>query len=429
MPPSRRNQTTTEEHKPPSADELSAGRPVLLAGFPAPVAIELPSSSVAVGREWIASAGLVDREISGSHVRFFRAGGGMQIEDAGSRNGTFVDGERLAPDERRALHDGAVLRLGRSVFVLRSARSGSLEPAPPLGRLVGPWGLAGVRDRVARIAQTRELNVLVQGETGTGKELVAAVIFHALGRGKKVVSVNVAGLPAGVFEAQLFGWIKGAYSDSGEGAKGILRDVDGGAVFLDEIGELPLPLQPKLLRVLENREVLPVGAARPVAVDVAIVAATNRSLEEDVERGAFRRDLLARFSARVEVPRLADRPEDLWAIVAELGKRRDTPLDPDRVEVEAVERMMLAPWPANVRDLARVVGDLGPGEPLSLRAVERVLGTARREEPLSREALEKALAACGGNQSAAARQLGISWGTMRRRMAEWGLAQRGNRKS
>ena len=429
MPPSRHSKTTTEEHRSPSADEITSGRAVLLAAFPAQVALPVPRSGEPIGRDRLAAAGLHDREVSGHHVRFFHAGGGVQIEDAGSRNGTFVDGERLSPGERRPLHDGAVLRLGRSLLVYRAAFEADLEPAPPVGRLVGPWGLAGVRERLARITRSREPNVLVQGETGTGKELVAAAVVHALGRGKKLVTVNIAGVPAGVFEAQLFGWIKGAYSDSGGGAKGILRDAAGGAVFLDEIGDLPMSLQPKLLRALENREVLPVGASRPEPIDVVIVAATNRLLEEDVERGTFRRDLLARFAGRVDLPRLADRAEDLWAIVAELARRRGAPLDPNRTEVEAVERMMLAPWPANVRDLARVIGDLTPDEPLSLRAVERMLGAPRRNDPLTREMLERALASCGGNQSAAARQLGLTWGTMRRRMLEWGLAQRGVRKS
>lgn len=426
MPPSRHAATTTEQHRPPSADEVASGRAVLLAAFPTQVALPLPPSGDAVGRDWLADAGLRDREVSGRHARFFRAGGGVQIEDASSRNGTFIDGDRLASGERRTLHDGAVLRLGRCLLVFRAAFGGDLKPAPPVGRLVGPWGLVGLRDRLARIERSREQNVLVQGETGAGKELVASAIIHALGRSKKHVTVNVAGVPAGVFEAQLFGWIKGAYSDSGDGGRGVLRDADGGAVFLDEIGELPLPLQPKLLRVLENREVLPVGASRPAPVDVVIVAATNRALEDEVERGTFRRDLLARFTARVELPRLADRAEDLWAIFAELGRRRSAPhdLDPDRAEVEAVERMMLAPWPANVRDLARVLAELGPGEPLSLRAVERAVGTSRREVALSREILEQTLAACGGNQSAAARKLGISWGTWRRRALDWGLAQR-----
>jgi transcriptional regulator of acetoin/glycerol metabolism len=418
-----RTTDTTEEHRPPSSGEAAATRALLLSAFPEHVAVVPPRPGEVVGRAWFADAGVRDREISTRHARFFHAGGGLLIEDAGSRNGTFVNGERLGPDERRRIEDGDVIRLGKTLFVHRAAYAGDLAPAPPLGPLVGPWGLVEVRAGIARIRRKEERNVLIEGETGTGKELCAAAVIHALGRSGRFVNVNVAGVPATLFEGQLFGWVKGAFSGSAEGSKGVIREHDRGAVFLDEIGELDLSLQPKLLRVIENREVMPAGASKCVPVDVAIVAATNRPVDEAVAQGRLRQDLVARFTGRITLPPLAERAEDLYAVLDARAHRCKAPLDPAGVEVEAVERLMLSPWKGNVRDLDRLLAALDPGEPLSLRAVDRALGPRHAVAPLTREALEQALAACSGNQSEAARRLGIGHGMMVRRVKEWGLGR------
>jgi transcriptional regulator with GAF, ATPase, and Fis domain len=423
--PSSHTDATTEEHRPPSAGEIAAGRPLLLSAFPSQVAVPIPASGEVIGRARLAELGLPDTEISGRHVRFSRSGGRHHVEDAGSRNGTWIGGVRLGTGERVALDDGAVLRLGRTLFVFREAFTGPGTPGTPIGGLVGPWGLDDVRARLRDLAARPELNVLLQGETGSGKELLARAAVEAIQReSKPFATINVAGVPAGVFESQLFGWVKGAYSGSGEGSRGLLREHEGGAVFLDEIGELPLDLQPKMLRLLENREIQPVGG-KSRRVDVALVAATNRPLEEMVEQGTFRRDLLARFVARLELPALRDRPEDVFAILVELRRRRRAPLDPRAVEVEAVERLMLERWPANVRDLDRFAATADPASTLTRQAVERVLGppAAGSAAPLTRERLAQTLADAGGNQSEARRRLGISWGTMRRRLDEWGLGR------
>jgi transcriptional regulator with PAS, ATPase and Fis domain len=236
--------------------------------------------------------------------------------------------------------------------------------------------------------------------------------------------VNVAGAPAGVFESQLFGYVAGAYSGSGRGSPGVIAAHEGGAVFLDEIGELPLELQPKLLRLLENREMLPVGATRPVPADVLLITATNRSLEEMVERGAFRRDLLARLEAgRIELPPLRERRENIVAIMGALAARRGVALDPRAAEVEAVERLLLHAWPANVRELATTLDRTAAIEPLPrlrLATVERVLGaqpTSARKGQLTPDSVAQALAASSGNESEAARRLGVTRGKLRRFLA------------
>jgi transcriptional regulator with PAS, ATPase and Fis domain len=229
----------------------------------------------------------------------------------------------------------------------------------------------------------------------------------------------MAGLATGTFEAQLFGYVAGAYSGSGKGSPGLFRAHEGGAVFLDEIGELSLELQAKLLRVLENREILPVGAVRSVPVDVFIVAATNRSLEEAVAQGSFRRDLLARLaSARIELPPLRERAEDIFAISEALARTQGDSLESANVEVEAIERIMLHELRSNVRELAAVLqrafaADRKPT--LRLETVERILGpletapTSALTVALVQEAIRAA-----GSESAAARRLGITRGKLRR---------------
>jgi transcriptional regulator of acetoin/glycerol metabolism len=387
---------------------------VFLVAYPTRVAVEVPSRAEIVGRAWLAGAGVIDSKISHEHLRISIADGRVQIEDQHSRNGTWIDGARVPPGKRVTLQDGAVLRLGRTLLVHRAAFTGALEPEAPKGRLVGPWGLGEVRrqlDRLEAWVKSRPSlpppNVLIEGDTGTGKELLAAAAIKAIGRAKKpFASLNVAAVAAGVFEAQLFGWMKGAYSGSGAGGLGVLRENAGGSVFLDEIGELPLELQPKLLRTLEARVVQPVGGGE-IACDVAIVAATNRPLEDAVASGRFRRDLLARFTERLTLPPLADRPEDLAAILEALIVRHESRLDMETTEVEAVERLLLDPWPANVRDLDRVAFAVARPEPLTLALVDRVLGPRRAPAELTAEAVQELVRSCGSEREAA-RRLGVS---------------------
>src|SRR6185437_15841791 len=167
-----------------------------------------------------------------------------------------------------------------------------------------------------------------------GKELVARAAASALGHATPYAAVNVAGVARGVFESQMFGHVAGAFSDARTAAPGIVVAHEGGTLFLDEIGELDMDLQAKLLRLLENREVLPVGAQRATRVDVLVVAATNRDLEEMVARGTFRRDLFARLAmARVRLPALRERCEDVFAVAGELARRAGGDLAAERVEV------------------------------------------------------------------------------------------------
>jgi MoxR-like ATPase len=412
--------SSTIEHRGPSQPRAGTRRAALVCAFPRPAALAVPDSGSTVGRDWLAQAGLGDTEVSGAHVRIDRAGGILRVADAGSRNGTWVNGIRLARGDRTPLDVGATLRLGRTIFVYRDELRGALEPAPPVGALVGPFGLRGIADAIAGLAKSRPGNVLVEGETGTGKELVARAVAAALGRADKLAAVNVAGVARGVFESQMFGHVAGAFSDAKNAAPGIVVAHDGGTIFLDEIGELGLELQAKLLRLLDNREVLAVGAARPTMVDVLVVAATNRNLEEMVERGEFRRDLFARLAmARIHVPALRERSEDLFYIADALGRRAAAaPLAPAEVEVEAIERLLLEPWPGNVRELdaaLAAVRRLDPEPGLRLWALGEVLGEPRGDRTaLTEEVVAQAVEEAGGNVTAAAEKLGVSRGKLLR---------------
>lgn len=414
-----RDAPSTSEHRGPVQPEGHRRRPALVCAFPRPVALGLPDSGTIIGRTWLANHGLADSEVSGAHLRIDRAGGVLRVADAGSRNGTWVNGVRLAPRDLTPLDHGAVLRIGRTLLVFREALLGSFDPAPPVGDLVGPYGLRGVTLALTSLARSQPTNVLIEGETGVGKELVARATAVALGRADPFAAVNAAGVARGVFESQMFGHVAGAFSDARVAAPGIVVAHDGGTLFLDEIGELELDLQAKLLRLLENREVLPVGAHRAVKVDVLMVAATNRSLEEMVERGTFRRDLFARLAmARIPVPPLRERCEDLFALAGALMNRAGSPLPTDVVEVEALERLLLQPWVGNVRELTAVlaaVRRLDPEPGLRLWAVEEVLGEGPgNKSALTQEIVDAALEASGGNATAAADRLGVSRGKLLR---------------
>jgi MoxR-like ATPase len=412
--------SSTIEHRGPSEPKMGPRRPALVCAFPRAAALALPDSGSVIGRDWLAKHRLADTEVSGAHLELDRAGGVLRVADAGSRNGTWVNGHRLRPRDRTPLDDGDTLRMGRTIFVFREKLLGSFEPAPPVGELSGPFGLRKVAETIAGLANSRPGNVLIAGETGTGKELVARAVAAAFGRQDKLGAVNVTSVARGVFESQMFGHVAGAFSDAKTAAPGIVVAHDGGTLFLDEIGELDLDLQAKLLRLLENREVLPVGAQRPRQVDVLVVAATNRDLAAMVESGTFRRDLLARLAlAKIDLPALRERVEDLYSIVQALWQRANVPAPAvDQIEVEAVERLLLEPWPSNVRELDAVLGavrrvDREPG--LRLWALGEVLGQrSGAKVALTRDVVDAAIAAQGGNVTAAANQLGVSRGKLLR---------------
>lgn len=417
---------TTEEQRPPAGEPTPRGRPILLAAFPKQVAVELPPQRAPVGRLWLANAAIVDPKVSGSHLSFLRRGIRLEVQDIGSRNGTSVDGVRLLPHSPVPLSDGTILEIGNTILVYRESFTGNLEPERPLGALVGPWGLGDVRQSLRALPKPAVLNLLIEGETGTGKELLAREIARQLGREDQFVPVNVATIPRELFDGHLFGWERGAFSGSVHANVGVLRANVGGVIFLDELEALPLEIQPKLLRFLQAREVFSLGASRPTKVDVSVIAATNQPLSEMVEQNAFRRDLSARFNVRVRLPPLAERPEDVYAIFEACWRALRGPiaLALDRIDTGAVVALMRHDWSENVRELERLVIAIDPEVGLKTSVVQQALGVnVSAEAPRPRKDMVlSTLAACRGNKSETARRIGMSRGALIRLLKEYDVS-------
>ena len=297
----------------------------------------------------------------------------------------------------------------------------------------------------ARIA-AHDATVLVLGETGTGKEGLARFIHSRSPRAEgPFVAINCAALPETMLEALLFGHQKGAFTGAAGAGEGLFRAAEGGTLLLDEIAELPLPLQAKLLRALQEREVLPIGATKPVSINVRVIAAANRDLATEVAEGRFRADLYWRLNVMpLMLKPLAERRLDVRAITATLMLRHLTPGENfPWPTTAAIDRLMSHGWPGNVRELENVLqramllrstdridthdltieaGTLAaaqsvrPGARINARPATPRLAEAARASEF--EAIEEALAATGGHRLRAAERLGISERTLRYRLAD-----------
>jgi len=306
----------------------------------------------------------------------------------------------------------------------------------------GGAAIGCVEERMRRVqalaerAAAGEINVLILGETGVGKEVLARAIHGSSARAARpLVSINCAALAPTLLESELFGHERGAFTGAGPAKAGLLETAPGGTIFLDEVGELPLATQAKLLRVIETHEVLRVGAVRPRKIDVRFVAATNRDLETEVALGTFRRDLFFRLNGMtLTIPPLRERPKDLpilaRAFVAQLARGRAP-----EISAPAMAALAAHGWPGNVRELRNVIERAlllcdGPAlrpehlpEPVPYADVVAPAPPAPAPRPDERARILAALAACGGNQSRAARQLGISRKVLMARLDSYAVAR------
>jgi transcriptional regulator of acetoin/glycerol metabolism len=302
---------------------------------------------------------LLDDRVSTSHARIENRDGRWHLTDCGSTNGSRVNGRDV---REVALEDGDVIEIGHTFLRLRAAVPTPIDAAGDvdaselrdlprgLGTLL-PW-LTRDLATLARIARS-DVSVLLRGETGTGKEVLARAIHDESGREGRFVAVNCGALPATLVESLLFGHKRGSFSGAAQDELGLIRTAEGGTLFLDEVGDLGVPAQAALLRVLQEREVLPVGATRPVATDVRVVAATHRPVEALAESGGFRPDLLARITGfTYVVPRLIDRIDDLGVLVATLlGRLAGPRASSMTLTSELVYAMLENDWPFNVREV------------------------------------------------------------------------------
>ena len=365
-------------------------------------------------------------------VEWDRGRGCHVVTDLDSHNGTRVDGApAVGPTP---LADGAVLRLGEVIAVYE--RGDGID-APDIAEVPGEaLAVRWLRASIARAAGDPSA-VVVLGETGTGKEFVARALHRLGGRSGALVPLNCATLTAHLAEAQLFG-VRARAVSAVDAQPGAFGAADGGSLLLDEIGELPLTLQPKLLRVLQEGEITPLGASRPVDVDVRVIAATHRDLATRVEDGRFRRDLYARLSLWVlEVPPLRARRGDIPGWIDRLHRRwldaRGRSGAALVFEAAAMERLLLAPWPDNLRGLDRLVHRFaGQADPVSVDALPTEVTpgeapTAAEPSPTlgpgerpTREALA-ALLEETGSVRATARALGRDRKQIYRWMQSYGL--------
>ena len=395
-----------------SADTGAVGRVVVLNA----------QEELSIGREVTDGLRIADTRLSRVHLRIRRdSPSTYRLEDAESANGTFLNGR---PVRERGLVADDVIRAGDTVFACFETDLGA--------------ELELLQHRVAR----SKLAVLIQGETGTGKELLARGIHELSGRSGPFIAVNCAALPADLAATELFGHTRGAFSGAGAARSGLFRTAERGTLLLDEIGDLPADLQGYLLRTLQEGSIRPVGADREVPVDVRVLAATHVDLSEAVRRECFRADLLSRLTQlTVRVPPLRARRTDILRLVRKFAPELE-------LTASAAEALLIWNWPSNVRELRALVEShvaLNPkGLPLRARdlvgrlpSAEQVLKREPNPDPTDegeadlRDQLAAALARHNGNVSEVARELGKPRTKIYRWLEALGLTQgefRGKKK-
>ncbi|NOJ80551.1 sigma 54-dependent Fis family transcriptional regulator [Myxococcus xanthus] len=392
-----------------------------------------------------------DRTASRHHFEIQFTERGYLLVDLGSTNGTFLDGRRI---ERAYLSPGSQIRAGSSVLTFAPLdEEVTIEPDRE-GELCGMVGqsmkmrqIFGLIKKIAPMG----VSVIIQGETGTGKELVARAIHELSGRTKGPMEVLDCGaIPPNLIESELFGHEKGAFTGAVSSRPGAFERAHGGTIFLDELGELRLDLQPKLLRVLENHEVRRVGGNDVIEVDCRVIAATNRDLMKEIQGGGFREDLYFRLSViTIQLPPLRQRRDDIPLIlkraladpevVGKHGKKR--------FSAESLGLLMSYSWPGNVRELMNVLSHVltfSEGEEIQpAHLPPRVRGQVR-EGPLpfnehlsfknakeqllenfEREYITSVLTRCEGNLSRAARESGLHRKSIERLVKKYQLDTKG----
>ncbi len=394
--------------------------------------------SLVLGSHPDAGLSLGDTTVSRYHVELTARPDGVRVKDLESTNGTYLSGARIS---EVIVEDQATISVGKTTLRIGMVEADLGTPqeqatfGPAIGASKAMKQLFGILDRVSPSDST----VLLLGETGTGKEVLARAIHEKSKRaGRPFVVVDCGAVAPTLIESELFGHVRGSFTGAVSDRNGAFLEADGGTIFLDEIGELPLELQPKLLRVLEAGTVRRVGEDKHRRVDVRVVGATHRDLEEEVETGRFRRDLYYRLAVvLVNVPPLRDRLDDLPLLTQHFVKSMG------RGEFELPRALMARfaayHWPGNVRELRNLVerslagADFDP-LPQESQAAARALSAGdditdlpfkeakeRLVESFTKEYLVTLLEKCNGNISQMAREAGIARNYVHRLVAKYGL--------
>lgn len=351
-----------------------------------------------------------------------------------------LDPGELLIQVKKALEDK---RLRQELSRLRGQLREGWHYRHIIGKSAGMRQVFAIIDRAAAVKTT----ILISGESGTGKEMVARALHEASPRKSgPFLALNCGAIPENLIESTLFGHEKGAFTGADKQSRGYFHASDGGTLLLDEIGELPLAMQSKLLRVLEDSAVTPVGTTAPQKVDVRIVAATNRDLEQEVTAGEFRQDLFFRLNiVNIKLPPLRERPEDLPLLTRYFLDEicRTNGFETREIDPSLLEAFSRYEWPGNVRELKNTLESLVVLSGQTTLSAEDLPEKFFRDQPirsseerndddrdnelnlkdLSKQTILKALEACRGNRTEAARQLGISRRTLHRRLNEFGLRE------
>ena len=287
---------------------------------------------------------------------------------------------------------------------------------------------------IEKVAVT-DANILITGENGTGKEILAREI-HALSnrRQKEMIAVDMGAITESLFESELFGHVKGSFTDAHTDRTGKFEAADKSTLFLDEIGNLPYHLQAKLLTAIQRRSIVRVGSNSPMPIDIRLICATNRNLQEMVDNGEFREDLLYRINTiHIEIPSLRERKEDIIPLAERFMIRfcKQYDKEPMKFSSAAKEKLSIHPWYGNIRELEHVIEKVViindeppiPAEILQLssRKIESPERNISTLEDMEKQMIRKALEACAGNLSAVATQLGITRQTLYNKMKKFGL--------
>ncbi len=363
---------------------------------------------------------LSDPAVSSQHCRLEPDGRGLVVRDLGSTNGTFVQGVRVT---RARVSAGALLRVGRTDLRVVA----SSEDTPRVGVDRRPIAVSqAMQDVLAEAEHFARLPwpVLLLGPSGAGKEEIAATVHRRSGRSGPFVALNAGGLPRELIESELFGHEKGAFTGAVGLRRGVFEQADGGTLLLDEIGELPLDLQARLLRVLETWQIRRVGSEQGIEVKVRLICATHRNLAQMVQEGSFRQDLYYRLARLVlRLSALRDRPEDILPLAEHFLGLCEGELGSRRLSQEAKARLLAHGWPGNARELRNVVcaaAALSAAPELSApdieRAIERISGEFSSRSAIDAESIENAMTQYQGNLSAVSRALSIPRSTLRDRL-------------
>ena len=415
------------------------GMLVVMSGPDKESSIIVEGPLISIGTRPDNSLMLSDKTVSRHHAELVEHAGRYIIRDLGSTNGTIVNGERI---REGLLEIGAVIKLGYTELIYAPStpkRSSAPAPAAAWGGVCGcspqMRALFSLLDRIAPTDAT----IIVEGETGTGKELLARAIHEkSLRAGGPFVVFDCRAIADTQVERELLGYEKGAFPGASRGRAGVFEQAQGGTLLLDEIGELALETQPKLLRVLEKREVRRMGAAESIALDVRIIASSGVDLDELVAAGRFRKDLFYRLAVdRITIAPLRERRDDIALLAAELLKALAPEYKlraPPRIAAETIEILKAHDWPGNARELRNV---LSRGLSLGCRTVlrpEDLLAhkeTARGKqaeyadmsyEQIEKIAIEQALLRRDGDMLKSAKALGLPRKELLEKVKKHGLS-------